>query len=111
MRAEFTNQTELNPRNQMIRLSNTLGAQPARLSSTPLPPRGSHSLSETEAHKRIAAAVLYRLPIPHYFDDDYYVDQRDVDRVLEVIRQLGRRGLLKFDNPVGGDDRPRRTCD
>jgi hypothetical protein len=101
MRAEFTNQTELNPRNQMIRLSNTLGAQPARLSSTPLQPRGSHSLSETEAHKRIAAAVLYRLPIPHYFDTDYYVDQRDLDRVLEVIRQLGRRGLLKLDNAVG----------
>jgi hypothetical protein len=50
----------------------------------------------------IAGEVLRWLDqIPHYYDTEYYLDRHDLDRVLEVIRQLGRRGLLKFDNAAG----------
>ena len=61
-------------------------------------PRGRCFLTEPNAHSMIAGEVLRWLDqIPHYYDTEYCLDLHDIDRVLEVIRQLGRRGLLKFD--------------
>jgi hypothetical protein len=68
----------------------------------PLTPRGCYSITEAAAHSMIAGEVLRWLDqIPHYYDTEYYLDRHDLDRVLEVIRRLGRRGLLKLDNAVG----------
>lgn len=68
----------------------------------PLTPRGRYSTTEAHAHSMIAGEVLRWLDqIPHYYDTEYYLDRHDLDRVLEVIRRLGRRGLLKLDNAVG----------
>lgn len=73
----------------------------------PLTPKNQIFLSETEAHARIVAALQQWLPVPHHFDDGYFVDQHDLDRVVAVIRSIGRRGLLKFDTAVGADGNPR----
>ena len=67
-----------------------------------LTPRGCYSITEAAAHSMIAGEVLRWLDqIPHYYDTEDYLDRHDLDRVLEVIRRLGRRGLLKLDNAVG----------
>ena len=63
----------------------------------PLTPKNQIYLSETEAQARIAGAVYQWLPVSHYFDTDYYVDQHDIDRVAAVIRRIGRQGHLRFD--------------
>jgi hypothetical protein len=63
----------------------------------PPTPRNQIYLTEAEAKARIAGAVFQWLPVPHYFDTDYYVDQHDIDRVAAVIRRIGRQGHLRFD--------------
>jgi hypothetical protein len=76
-------------------ISQHLEAQAAH--RPPLTPKNQIYLTEAEAHARIAAALHQWLPVPHYCDTDYFVDQHDIDRVAAIIRRLGRQGHLKFD--------------